>query len=571
MAFVTELKRRKVLHVAAIYAVTAWLLVQVVATIKAPLNLPGWSDTLVIVLLGVGFPVALILSWAYNLSSEGIVRDTGAAAADPAATGSATAAAPERLPNSIAVLPFENLSPNADDAFFAAGIHEQLLNELAKIRDISVIARTSVLRFAKDPPPVPEIAATLNVETVMEGSVRYAGEKVRVTAQLIDGTSGAHLWTEAYDGDLSDVFSIQTEIATRITRSLQAELLPETKARLEAPPTASPAAYAVFLAATSHAQRGEYGPAESQLDQAIRLDPGFGLALAAKGYIHAWRLVNGFVAAPADATAGRSIQDSALDFADRALAIDPSLGIAWAVRATVHRLTFRWRSAREDFSKALELAPNDPRLVSDFALFLAESGERERAMAMAERQAELDPLDSNPYGSLVMVAAVNRRFDVALKAARTAHEMAPGHPFPFALLGHSFLGLHDFAAAALHYATAEALITNETAFFLPAMIYGYGRMGRPDDARRLFRRFEEWAGTHPAGAGGWIFSYLGIGEVDKACEWLARVVEVAQASEPDPGYFALAILSSNAHDDPVLAKPRFRQSFERILQIALSR
>jgi adenylate cyclase len=561
MAFVTELKRRKVLHVGAIYAVTAWVLVQVVATIKAPLNLPGWSDTLVIVLLGVGFPVALILSWAYNLSAEGIVRDTGAAAA----------VAPQRLPNSIAVLPFENLSPNADDAFFAAGIHEQLLNELAKIRDISVIARTSVLRFAKDPPPVPEIAATLNVETVMEGSVRYAGEKVRVTAQLIDGTSGAHLWTEAYDGDLSDVFSIQTEIATRITRSLQAELLPDTKARLETPPTASPAAYALFLAAASHAQRSEYAAAEAQLDQAIRLDPGFALALAAKGYIHAWRLVNGFVAAPADAATGRSIQDSALDYADRALAIDAGLGVAWSVRATVHRLTFRWRSAREEFGKALELAPNDPRIVSDFALFLAETGERERAMAMAERQTELNPLDSNPYASLVMVAAINRRFDVALRAARIAHEMSPGHPLPNALLGHASVGLHSYGDAASHYATAEALVTDETAFFLPAIIYGYGLMDRSDDARRLYRRFEKWAGSHPAGAGGWIFSYLGVGEVDKAYEWLGRVVEVAEAGEPDPGYFALAILSSNAHDDPVLGQPRFRGAFERILKIALSR
>lgn len=238
MSFLGELKRRKVLQVAVIYGVTAWVIVQVVATVEDPLNRPDWFDTAVIVMLAAGFPIGMFLSWSFDFTAHGVVKETVDPPDDAAAGAeSGQETATKRLPNSIAVLPFENLSPNADDACFAAGMHEQLLNELAKIRGINVIARTSVLRYGNDPQPIPHIAEALNVGTVMEGSVRYAGDKVRVTAQLIDGTSRAHLWTEAYDGDLSDIFKIQTDIATTIAKALHAELLPEFRAELDKPPT----------------------------------------------------------------------------------------------------------------------------------------------------------------------------------------------------------------------------------------------------------------------------------------------------------------------------------------------
>jgi TolB-like protein len=350
MSFLGEIRRRKMVQVAVIYAVVAWVLVQIVATVEAPLNLPDWVDTLVIVLLAVGFPITLIFSWAFNITRDGVVRETGTA--EPkveSATEDRDESRIALLPNSIAVLPFENLSPNPDDAYFSAGVHEQLLNELAKVKDINVIARTSVLQYASNPQPVPEIAKALNVETVMEGSVRYAGEKVRITAQLIDGNSGAHLWTEAYDGDLSDVFAIQTDIATAIAKALEAELLPETRARIRKSPTSSPPAYALFLEAGKYLSTPRQNDALTLLDRAIELDPEFADAYASKGYVGAWALTTGFVEAPSDRDELQAIEQDAFENANRALAIDDGIGTAWLVRATVNHVTWRWKSAETDY------------------------------------------------------------------------------------------------------------------------------------------------------------------------------------------------------------------------------
>ena len=156
---------------------------------------------------------------------------------------------PDVLPNSVAVLPFENLSLDPENAFFAAGIHESTLNQLAKIRDLTVIARTSVLQYAVDPPPIPEIAAALKVEMVMEGSVRYANDRVLITAQLIDGRTGAHLWSDEYNRGLADIFAVQAEIAAAIAMALEAEFSTTEQNDIERPLTDSPEAYALYLKA----------------------------------------------------------------------------------------------------------------------------------------------------------------------------------------------------------------------------------------------------------------------------------------------------------------------------------
>lgn len=572
MSLLAELKRRKVLQAAAIYAVTAWVTVQIVATVKAPLNLPQWTDTLVIVLLAVGFPIALIVSWYFDFTAHGLVQVPRPAEQPPAV-------APEHervtrsglLPNSIAVLPFENLSPNPDDAYFAAGMHEQLLNELARIRGMNVIARTSVLRYAKDPQPVPQIAAALNVETVMEGSVRYAGEKVRVTAQLINGTSGAHLWTETYDGDLSDVFKIQTDIATSIARSLEAELLPETRAQIEKPPTSSPAAYALLMQASGNSLYDRPQDAIALLDRAIAIDPKFALALARKGQAKASLLINSFVAAPTDPAALRGLEQSAIADADRALALDASLGAAWYVRGVVNQLCWRWRSAERDFARALELTPNDPTVLQYSAIFLADMGDCGQATTLARRLVKLNPNAPTSYPPMHMVGHICGHPEESMAAARKMRELVPGHAGMIAFEGHSHLRLGDFAAAASTYKTAEDLMTDETGHYLPAIIYAYGLMGRRDDALRLFARYKTWTETHAAGTGGWQFAYLGIGETDTAYEWLTRTVGVVERCEPDAGYMAFLVLKNNMHNDPVLEQPRFQKLFKRIDAIARSR
>jgi TolB-like protein/cytochrome c-type biogenesis protein CcmH/NrfG len=572
MSFLEEIKRRKVIQVAVIYAITAWVLVQIVATVEAPLQLPEWVDTLAILLLAIGFPITLIMTWAYDLTPEGLVRDRGSAEPEAEAVAeSAPKAERDQLPNSIAVLPFENLSPDPDDAYFAAGMHEQLLNELAKVRDVNVIARTSVLRYASDPQPVPEIAEALNVQTVMEGSVRYAGEKVRITAQLIHGRSGTHLWNETYDGDLSDIFAIQTDIATAIAGSLEAELLPETRVQLEKPPTESPAAYALYLEASNILFTGHPNVSIALLDRATKLDPDFALAFARKGYVRTWMLVNAEVPAPTDPSLLQELERGAIEDADRALAIDENLGAAWLVRAQLNQLTWHWKAAEDDFARAYALSPNDPFVMREYALFKAQKGQCEKAKLMARRQVELNPNDVATYSMLDLVASVCRDFEEALRAAEQARKLAPGSPLPFSLKGHAHVAMGDFAAAEAEYRTAENLITDESGIYMPGMVYGYGLMSRADDATRLFKRFQTWAETHAVGTGGWIYAYLGIRDADKAYEWLGRAVEVVERGEPDAGYIAFPIIKNNVHNDPILEQPRFRKLLDKIDTIARSR
>jgi adenylate cyclase len=263
MSFLAEIRRRKVFQVAAVYAVTAWLLVQIIVAVEAPLNLPEWTDSLVIVLLGIGFPIALVFSWAFNLTSDGLMRDRGGRPAqargrtieyvliglvvvalgwlifrlefDAAGTGES-----DKLPNSIAVLLCDNLSPDPDNAFFAASLHEEILNQLVRLGALNVIARTSVMQYADAARPIPEIADELRVESIMECSVSYGDDRVAITTQLVDGDTGVHLWSERYNRELRDVFAIQADIAMNVANALRAELSLDEQATIEGRATESP-------------------------------------------------------------------------------------------------------------------------------------------------------------------------------------------------------------------------------------------------------------------------------------------------------------------------------------------
>ncbi len=281
MSVLSELNRRKMLQVAAVYLVVAWLTMQVIDVIHSPLRLPEWFPTVVIVFLAIGFPIAMIISWAFNVTPGGVVRDKGNDESgkhsgrtiefvliglvgiavlwliyrtefdsrplpEPLAVEET---APDVLPNSVAVLPFANLSPDPDNAFFAAGIHDTILNELANIKGMNVISRTAMLRYADGTTPIPQIAEELRVETVMEGSVQYANGRVLVTAQLIDPTTNAHLWSENYDREFADIFAIQADIATQIAIAMRTQLSADERLRIAKQMTSSPEAYALYLRA----------------------------------------------------------------------------------------------------------------------------------------------------------------------------------------------------------------------------------------------------------------------------------------------------------------------------------
>ena len=575
MSFLGEIKRRKVFRVAIVYAIVAWGLVEIVATVEAPLGLPDWVDTLVIVLVVVGFPLALVLSWAYDMTPAGIIRTKELESADDRSGDAGTSAeAPQEdlLANSVAVLPFENLSPNPDDAYFAAGIHEELLNQLAKIQDLRVIARTSVMRYEGARRSVSEIANELRVGTLMEGSVRYAGDRVRVMAQLIDADTEDHLWSEVYERDLVDVFAIQADIATRIAKALEAKFSLAEQQRVERPLTRSPAAYVLYLQAMAVAREGGIELAitssksraalQSYLDKAIAADPDFALAYVQRARVYVYSLISDIGTEETYASRRADLERLAQQDFEKALALDPNLGVAYAGTAQMHQFNWRREEARAAHERALQLSPNDPEVLSGIAIFKALTGQHEEAINLGQRALMLDPVSANAHFWMAFIHLAALDLNAAASAFRNAIELAPTSSISHSILSQLETARGNSAVALEEAKIAEQLLLDNTnSSHLSAAIYAYGRIGCQEDARRLFEQLEETASSRRVAAGAMVQAYLGIGDDDRALDWLNRA---AENPEPYEAYYAVNFLKANWLVDPLLEQPRFSEVRRRL-------
>src|SRR5256712_4177414 len=311
--FFEEVQRRKVYRVAAAYIIAAGFIIQIGSAVFPAWELPNWTLRLVVVLLLIGFPIALILGWAFDVTAEGI-RETPAVSAPGTqrrrnlillvATGVIVSAAAgffllprasaRKIDKSIAVLPFQNLSDEKENAYFADGIQDDILTNLSKIGDLKVISRMSVMSYRGDGVRnAREIGKALGVASLLEGSVRRIGNRVRVSVQLINANNDEHIWAEDYERDLTDVFAIQTDLAQKIASSLQAKLSPNEKARLDRRPTQNSDAYLLYLQAHDYANRIDMfhdasSKAEPLFEQAIKLDPNFALAFAGLSMVESW-------------------------------------------------------------------------------------------------------------------------------------------------------------------------------------------------------------------------------------------------------------------------------------------
>jgi TolB-like protein len=583
-SFWGELKRRKVVQVAAVYGLVAWLLIQIASTVEEPLGLPGWFDTIVIVLLAIGFPIAVILSWAFDLTPDGIVRDEGRdGTAEPRSRriGYALIALlvvavgyfladdfllddePDRLPNSVAVLPFENLSLDPEDAFFSAGIHDELLNQLARIRDLTVIARTSVLQYEGATTPIAQIADELNVETVMEGTVRFGGDLVRITAQLIDPSTGGHLWSETYERefDAAKIFAIETDIATSIAAALEAEITDTERANIDRPLTISTDAWLRYIEAME-LQHWNMNPDEKDetyirfhalLDEAIALDPDFATGYALKAIDYSFGLLR---ALPRDEQrTRRQWRDLALEFADRALRIDPANGLAYMARAMTHHMSRDVSSARRDFEHALELDPNNVDILDDFARFNRDMGRHDEAVAQGRRIMSLDP---RQLWTGAWILALSGEPEEAVEILETS--VSSDQPFwrlhslavAEGILGNreavyeylrqmDDLGYEDMAVSARAVTTAMAG-------------WMYGLLDRTEEAARAFAVLEELSATHEIPAYFWALGYLGMKDYGRALQELRAAAAPDQAA---PAYSVGFMLGANVLNDPVLERPEF--------------
>ena len=369
------------------------------------------------------------------------------------------------------MLPFENLSPDPDNAYFAAGIHESIISKLAGLRSLNVIARTSVMQYAESAPPIPEIARDLRVETVLEGSVRYAADKVLVTAQLIDGVTGFHLWAAEYPGDLSDVFAIQADIAMNIANALEAEFSLAEQEIIEQVPTEFTAAYAYYLRAMS---RTDIVETIADLDQATRLDPEFALAYAQKANFQAISLLGFGEATPAQAA---EFERAAQDNAQQALALDSTLGLAYAALAITHVANRRGVAAREAFERALQFSPNDASLLTEYARLKRYTGEYAEAVELMRRAVELDPNNSNPYLNLGVAYRYARQYRLAAAALQNGLELDPTSITIHINLARAEVALGNHSEALRLLVLVEALSGENRPNSLPALASSLGVLG----------------------------------------------------------------------------------------------
>ena len=444
MSLLTELKRRNVFRVGIFYAVLSWLILQVADVIFGVTQLPEWSLTLVAIILGLGFFPALIFAWVFELTPEGIKlekdvdRSTsvtpqtarkldiavivllvvaivlfvgdrfvgdrtgetpsagfeGDRATSWSVPGRSTAGAEQAENNSVAVLPFTNMSADADNEYFADGISEEILNLLADVRDLSVASRTSAFGFKGKDTPIPEIASALNVRYVLEGSVRKAGEQVRVTAQLIDARTDRHLWSETFDRTLEDIFAIQDEIAGAIGDALKIELLGDEGAKVETQKI-DPKVYALFLEAR-HSLRQRTSESlrrgNEMLIQVVEAEPQFARAHVVLG--EAYLLNRG-----ENSLVPRSVAVSqARIHAEIARSLNPRLsGIDLIMGSLAHDFDRDQPAALAHYSRAIELEPTEPRPYHWRGMLYCAAGYSASGLSDLKNARRLDPENPNVY------------------------------------------------------------------------------------------------------------------------------------------------------------------------------
>ncbi len=422
-SFFTELKRRRVYSVAVAYVVVAWLLIQVATQVFPFFGIPNWIVRLVVLLAIIGFPIAVVCAWAFEVTPEGIklerdvdrriTRTTGRKLTALVVIVAVLAAgvtvfrfqhpqqAAKQLPlavaiesKSIAVLPFENLSEDKANAYFADGIQDEILVRLAKIADLKVISRTSTRHYKTAPENLREVGQELGVAHLLEGSVQRAANRVRVNAQLIDARTDAHLWAQTYDRDLADVFAIQAEIAKAIAEQLQAKLSPNEKKAIEQPPTTDLAAFDLYSRAKSILLTESFSvtgdsdlrKAIELLDEAVKRDPSFFDAYCQLAYAHE----NLYALRGSDHTPVRlALAEAALQAATR---LRPDAAETHLARAQYLYYGLRdYAGALAQLEIARRGLHNDPRLVEVTGYILRRRGQHEEGLQNLRRAVELDP------------------------------------------------------------------------------------------------------------------------------------------------------------------------------------
>jgi TolB-like protein/Flp pilus assembly protein TadD len=438
--FFDEVKRRKVYRVAAAYIIAAGGIIQLASAAFPAWELPNWALRLVIVVLLMGFPIALILAWAYDITPQGVQATPTVVPGSHrrrnvimlVATGVIISAAAgffllprvsaHKCDKSIAVLPFESLSDDKENAYFADGIQDDVLTNLSKIGDLKVISRTSVMPYRGKASNLREIGKTLGVGAILEGSVRRIGNRVRVNVQLINAENDEHMWAEDYDRDLTDVFAIQTDLAQQIARELQAKLSPMEKAQIERRPTQNGEAYLAFVQAHDLCTRpdkfrGDIEKAEQLFEKATKLDPNFAEAFAGLAWVEDWMYRS-------DPTPAR--KEKARVSAEEALRLQPDLPEAHLALGFYYYYCERdYQNALKEFAIAKLNLPNSAEVYMAIGAIERRQGKWAQSTTNLEKAASLSPKDAWVLQNLGDNYYATRNFEAADKIYDRAIEAAP--------------------------------------------------------------------------------------------------------------------------------------------------
>src|SRR5438309_10527698 len=452
---------------------------------------------------------------------------------------------------SVAVLPFVNMSADKHDEYLSDGMTEELINALARVPGLRVPGRKSCFAFKgkTEADIFRKVADQLHVNTVLEGSVRKAGEKLRVTAQLISVSDGYHLWSEDYDGDINDILNFQSNVAERVVQSLQIKLRGDETRVLAKKPTENPEAHRLYL--LGRYDFGKYSEAGwtssiRYYEQALKLDPNYALAYC--GLADTYAYMGGVVMPSKEAVVKEK------EFAQKALELDPELPEAHLSLACALGGAFDWRNAQIEFDRAIELNPNLAWAYEIYAWFLGGVGRLDEAIAKDKKAIELDPLNSFFQSALAYYLYHARRYDDAMVQVRKTLELDPTSTLAHNLLGRCLLGKGDPAGAIAEFQQGKINITG--AWYQGLLGYAYAISGDRAKAEQMLRELEAQAKRQYVNSSAFAAIYLGLGEKEKALDWL----DVAYENQES----ACWLLKVDPIYDSVRNEPRFQALVQKV-------
>jgi adenylate cyclase len=509
-----ELKRRDVYPVIVAYAVVAWILLQIGEVTFEPLGLPAWMMPALIIVVAAGFPVAILIAWHYDITPFGVRRDR---------RRELMAESGDRP--SIAVLPFADMSPEQDQGYFCEGVAEEILNALTRIRQIKVAARTSSFRFDSSSGDVRDVGRRLGVKAILEGSVRKADDRLRVTAQLVKVEDGYHLWSKSFDASLADIFAIQDEIASNIAQALLETLRPDEQTAIRTARSSDVNAYDFYLRGRQYIKRfrkKDIEHARQMFRQAIDLDAGFALAWA--GYADSYSLLVMY-ADPAPEYAKKANEAS-----QRAIGLGPELAEVHASRGLACLVSRKFESAEDQFRRALELNPALFEAYYFYARARFHQGDMKMAAELFREAASVDPSDYQSRLLRVQILRGAGEIETAMAEAKEAVAVVERH-----------LEWNPDDARAFHLGAGSLIL-----------------LGQFDRARRWMRRALELDPDDPIVLYNVACNFATMNDVDESLKYLERAIEKGTVS------------SDWMRNDEDLAKlrnsPRFLALLEQVVE-----